>query len=156
MAAGEAEIKATEQPLLKPPHNVGVREILSGKKPGIINPPAGRKVNRHSFEWMMRNADFEHGSGVRASVAVELAKLCTCRGIQAQFGRRLIIEARVYLLESLVRSRVIHPVVPERPTKAHGHFWKPAVIKVKASRNRVVTDVTGVEVGVRIKFSLEI
>src|SRR5438270_12907974 len=76
--------------------------------------------------------------------------------MQTQFGRGLIIEARVHLLESLVWSRLIHPVIPERATNADGHLWKPVVIKVKATRNRVVTDVTWIEVDVRIKFPLQV
>src|SRR5213076_114344 len=61
IAATQAEVKAVEQTLLKAAHNVGVREILISKKPGIVNPPAGRKIDGGPFKWMMGEAKFKHG-----------------------------------------------------------------------------------------------
>src|SRR5207249_9058160 len=109
----QAEVQAVEQSLLKTAYNIGVREILIGKEPGIVNPPAGRQVNSRPFEWMMCEAHFKDRCGVRTPIAIKLTKLGTRRSIHTQFGRRLIIEARVHLLETLVRRWVVHPIVPE-------------------------------------------
>src|SRR4030095_6108951 len=123
IAAAQAEVKPVEQTLLKAPHCVGVRELLCGKEPGIVNPPAGRQVDSRPFEWMMRETQFKNRCGVRTPTAVKLTELGTRRSIHTQFGRRLIIEARVYLLETLVRRWVVHPIVPEGAANTDRELW---------------------------------
>src|SRR5204863_4937820 len=77
IAATQAEVKAVEQTLLKAAHSVRVRESLISKKPGIVNPPAGRKIDGGPFRWMMGEPNFKHRCRVRTPVAIELAKLGT-------------------------------------------------------------------------------
>src|SRR5207249_10998983 len=77
------------------------------------------------------------------------------RSIQTYFGCHLISEACVHLLESLVGTWSIHPIVPECAANAHRYLWQPIVVKVKAARNSVVTNVIGIDVGRGIKLALQ-
>src|SRR5205809_3991222 len=102
---------------------------------------------------MISCPDFKHRCVVRTAVAFELAELYASRSIQTYFGCHLIIETYVHLLESLVGTWSIHPIVPECAANAHRKLWQPIVVNVKAARNSVVTNVTGIEVGRGIKLA---
>ena len=129
---------------------------MTGFEPGIVNPAASGQCESRALKWIVVEPQFKHGRDIRAPVTIELAKLNASRRVQAQFGCHLIIEAEVHLLERLVRSGIIHPVIPKRAPYADGHLWQPPIIKVKAARNGVVTNVIWVEVGVRIKLALQV
>src|SRR5438046_8328141 len=138
---------------MKTSGKVCVRKILVSKEPGIVNPPAGRQREIGVGKGMRSCPDFKHRCVVRTAVAVELAELYASRSIQTYFGCHLIIKAYVHLLESLVGTWSIHPIVPECAPNAHRYLWQPIVVKVKAARNSVVTNVTVISVRRRIKLA---
>src|SRR5207248_1772813 len=92
---------------------------------------------------------------VRVAVAVELAELNTRRSIQEKLACHLVIEARVHLFESLVGSRIVHPIVPEGAANADRHFWQPIVVSIQPARYHIGTDVIGIEEGRGIELTLQ-